>query len=391
MSGARRAEVVGGGFAGLAAATALARYGWHVTLHERGERIRAFGSALALSENGLKVLEMLGAYQEAVRGAFPLFNRETRDGGGRLISAYDWKTEDRTLRMFMLLRSRVIEALEAAARRSGVDIRTGSEISEVSADGVVHLADGQRRSADLVVKADGAGSRGAIRRELLKRRRMFADGSIRMLLPRAGRAWPDGTFVEYWSGRRRAMLVPCSEQHFYVGLIARMDDERGTRAPIDAESWIACFPVLAEYLADVGEQERWSWDRYQTIVLHRWHQGRVAFIGDAAHAMSPNFGQGAALAMVNALALAACVSPASDLAAALSRWEAAERPLVDRTQLLSGVYSSLMAWPTMARDAALALMGRSRWIMRQRTLAAYRTPTGYAPGARTAGPQVDAD
>ena len=376
----RTAIVVGGGFAGLSAATALARYGWKVTLHERGSEIRAFGSALALSENGLKVLEMLGAYDDAVRGAFPLSNRETRDGEGRLLSAYNWKTEDQTLRMFMLLRSRVIAALELAARNAGATIVTSSAVTEVEANGAVTLANAEMQTADLVVIADGAGSRSSVRKRLLKRRRIFSDGSIRMLVPRdATGDWPEGTFAEYWSGRRRAMLSPCSEKHLYLGLIAQSGDERGVQAPIDRASWIESFPVLRGYIEQVGDQERWSWDQYQSVVLTKWHAGRVALLGDAAHAMSPNFGQGAALAMVNALSLAATLSDAHDIETALSGWEANERPLVDRTQFLSGIYSSLMNWPAFARNAALASMGRSRWIMKQRTLAAYRTPTGYAP------------
>lgn len=376
----RTATVVGGGFAGLAAATALARYGWKVTLHERGQRIRAFGSALALSENGLKVLEMLGTYDEAVRGAFPLSNRETRDGTGKLLAYYNWKTEDGTLRMFMLLRSRVIAALENGCRRAGATIVTSSAVADVEADGTVTLGTGEKQTADLVVIADGAGSRSTVRNRLFRRRKLFADGSIRMLVPRdITGPWPEGTFVEYWSGRRRAMLSPCSEAHLYLGLIAQRGDERGIQAPIDKASWIESFPVLKTYIENIGEQERWSWDQYQSVILSKWHEGRVAILGDAAHAMSPNFGQGAALAMVNALALAAIVSDAHEVEPALSTWEVAERPLVDRTQFLSGVYSSLMNWPEFARNAALGAMGRSRWIMRQRTLAAYRTPTGYAP------------
>src|SRR5690606_28978477 len=194
-----------------------------------------------------KVLEMLGAYDDAVQGAFPLSNRETRDGEGRLLSSYNWKTEVQTLRMFMLLRSRVIAALETAARKAGVTIVTSSEISDVDAGGAVTLASGETRTADLVVIADGAGSRSSVRKGLFKRRKLFADGSIRMLVPRdAAGEWPEGTFVEYWSGRRRAMLSPCSEKHLYLGLIAQKGDERGTRAPIDKESWIESFTVLRD-------------------------------------------------------------------------------------------------------------------------------------------------
>jgi 2-polyprenyl-6-methoxyphenol hydroxylase-like FAD-dependent oxidoreductase len=378
----RHVEIVGAGFAGLSAAIALASHGWSVTLHERGSKIRAFGSALALSENGLKVLEMLGAYDDAVQGAFPLDNRETRDGDGKLISRYNWKTEQSTLRMFMMLRSRVIEALERAALRNGVEILTSSEVDDVTAEGEVLVNAAASRRADFIIVADGAGSRGKIRQMQLKRHVRFFDGTIRLLLPRTdAQSWSPGTFVEYWSGQRRAMLTPCSESNFYMGLIARENDCRGIQIPIDIESWIQSFPVLEPYIHSIGEQERWSWDQYQSVILSSWHQGRVALIGDAAHAMSPNFGQGAALAMVSAVALALAVSENADLSAALTRWESMERPLIDRTQWLSGLYSSLMSWPDFLRSPALALMGRSRWIMRQRTLAAYRTPTGYHPSA----------
>ena len=65
----RRAEIAGAGFAGLAAACALAGRGWRVTVHERGERIRSAGAGIYIYENGLRVLETLGAYDAAVATA----------------------------------------------------------------------------------------------------------------------------------------------------------------------------------------------------------------------------------------------------------------------------------------------------------------------------------
>jgi len=374
----RHAEIAGGSFAGLAAATALGRLGWSVTLHERGDEIRSHGSALALSENGLKVLEMLGAYDDAVAGAFPLNNRETRDGNGRLISAYDWRTEDSALRMFMLLRSRAITSLADAAQRAGVEIRLRSDVRDVQPDGALEMADDEVRTADLVIAADGAGCRNRVRRVLERKRLRFADGTIRLQMPVRQRfGWPEGTFTEYWSANRRAMLTACSEDHLYMGLIARRDDPAGIRVPIDVESWCGTFPHLRPYIESVGEQARWSWDQYQTIVTRPWHRGRVVLIGDAAHAMSPNFGQGAALAMVSAVSLAMHVTESGVTDAALNAWEKENRGLIDRTQYLSGLYSTLMAWPPWLREPILTGMGKSRWIMRQRTLAAYYTPPGY--------------
>lgn len=377
--------VAGGGFAGLTAATALALRGWHVTLYERGAAIRAFGSALALSENGLAVLEAIGAYDQAVAGAFPLQFRETRDGANRLLSRYDWKTENKRLRMYFLLRSRVVAALADAARRAGVAIVLDQAATAADRTGTLMLGSGETVSADLVIGADGANS--AIRDSLAIpwRRKLHPEGSIRLLVDRtADDVWEYGLFVEYWSGVRRAMLVPCSEAHLYMALIARAEDAQARQVPIDRAAWAASFPHLGPYIARLGEQERWSWDQYQTMRVRSWSAGRVALLGDAAHAMSPNFGQGAALAMVNALTLAGAVDRAADIPAALSEWQARERWLTDRTQRLSALYSNLTKWPQALRAAAIWGMGRSRWIMRQRTLAAYYLPSDAAPATRPA-------
>lgn len=378
----RSAIVVGGGFAGLTAATALALRGWNVTLYERGSEVRAVGSALALSENGLSVLEAIGAYDQATQGAFPLQFRETRDGANRLVSRYDWKTENKQLRMFFLLRSRAINAIANAARSAGVEISLGKAANSADSRGAVTLASGEVVSADLVVGADGANS--AIRNSLSIpwQRRLHPEGSIRLLINRASDVgWDNGLFIEYWSGIRRAMLVPCSEDQLYLALIAREEDLQARQVPIDVKAWSASFPHLAPYVARLGPQERWSWDQYQTLRMHSWCSGRVALLGDAAHAMSPNFGQGAALAMVNALTLAAAVDQAGDVPTALVNWQARERWLTDRTQRLSALYSSLTSWPDTLRAAAIWGMGRSRWIMRQRTLAAYYLPRHAAPPA----------
>ena len=66
---ARRAEIVGAGFAGLSAACALAQRGWRVRVHERADGLRTTGAGIYIYENGLRVLERLGAFEEAVAGA----------------------------------------------------------------------------------------------------------------------------------------------------------------------------------------------------------------------------------------------------------------------------------------------------------------------------------
>jgi 2-polyprenyl-6-methoxyphenol hydroxylase-like FAD-dependent oxidoreductase len=84
-----RAEIVGGGFAGLTSACALARRGWRVRVHERADRLRTAGAGINLYQNGLRVLEAVGAAEETVRdGARHPHARETRDQEDRLLSTH---------------------------------------------------------------------------------------------------------------------------------------------------------------------------------------------------------------------------------------------------------------------------------------------------------------
>jgi len=375
----RHAEIAGGGMAGMAAAISLAQRGWSVRVHERSRVLRAHGSAIYLSENGLQVLEDLGAYEAATADCFRLKTRETRDPHGNVISIYDWMRDDPDLRQFMMLRSQVLEALHASAVRSGAEVVFGSEAVGAEADGTLELSDGRRLSADLVVAADGVNS--AIRASLgLKHsRRKLRDGSTRMLLPiRDEIAWEDGVFAEYWSGRRRCFVVPCGMRDFYLGFVALDTDAVGRKVPIDHAAWIASLPGVEPFISRVGKDQRWRWDQYETVKLGHWHAGKVAIIGDAAHAMSPNFGQGAGLAMGAALSLAAHLDETRDMSRAFACWQAVERPMIDRIQRLSALYSRLIAWPETARNLALAAMGRSSWVMKQRTQASFHRPYGLA-------------
>ena len=84
-----------------------------------------------------------------------------------------------------------------------------------------------------------------------------------------------------------------------------------------------------------AEEVRRRYDAYEASKLIRWSSGRVAIIGDAAHAMTPTLGQGAGTAMTNALSLAVSVADARDIEQALQAWEDRERPLTELTQDMS--------------------------------------------------------
>jgi 2-polyprenyl-6-methoxyphenol hydroxylase-like FAD-dependent oxidoreductase len=369
----RCAEIVGAGFAGLTAACALAQRGWSVRVHERSDRLRTTGAGIYVYENGLRVLEAVGAYEAAVAGAPMAHIREVRDDRNRVISMHRWTGS----RVFSVVRQNIIKALAAAATKAGVEIVTGSAATAVTAAGELALADGGRLKADLIVGADGSGSCARNSLGLKAKRKFLVDGCTRLLMDKTleeRRSTDAAKTIEYWSGTRRVLYTPCSETEIYIALTMLDRDEAGKAVPVRKDSWKRAFPHLETLIDRIGEQGRY--DRFEVIKLRRWSAGRVAIIGDAAHALPPNIGQGGGCAMMNALSLAVHLDREPDMSVALSAWERQERPITDHTQRISFLLGLPTTWPPLLRTLTLTLAGRSKWLTTQRTRTALHRPTG---------------
>jgi 2-polyprenyl-6-methoxyphenol hydroxylase-like FAD-dependent oxidoreductase len=373
VSAQRTAEIIGAGFAGLAAACALSQRGWKVRVHERSDQVRTAGAGIYIYENGLRVLEALGALEEAIAGAPIVNTREVRDGDNRVMAVHRW---DPTKRVFSIVRQQVINALAAAARRHGAEIVTSSEGVAAAADGRVSLATGERIKADLVVAADGANSKLRDSLHMPMRRRRLADGATRLLLSKIPEesAADTGTTIEYWSGTRRLLYTPCSGDSVYIALTMLDKDSVAKAVPVDARAWTAWFPHLGGLIARVGDAGRY--DRFEYVKLRRWSKGRVVVLGDAAHALPPNIGQGAGCAMMNALALGVFLDLHDSVPDALAAWEQRERPLTDHTQRASILFGMPTTWPGPLRHAFFHFAGNSKWLLHQRTRTAAHRPTG---------------
>jgi 2-polyprenyl-6-methoxyphenol hydroxylase-like FAD-dependent oxidoreductase len=371
----RHAEIVGGGLAGLSAAIALARRGWSVRLHERHATLRREGFGITIHANGLRVLAALGAHDDTVRDGVQLGFSELRDGADVIIARTRLDA-----RGYRVSRVRLLSALETQARTAGVDIRYGSAPRAATPDGTIELADGSRLSADLVVAADGVNSGLRDSLGLVRSHLTLADGAQRLIIPSQPRdsARAGNTVIEWWAGTRRIVFGACSASEIYIAFSCRGDDLAARQVPIDVAAWTQSFPVLAELLQRVHRDTDWPtvlWAPFKLIRLARWSAGRVAVIGDAAHAMPPNLGQGGSCAMMGGLSLAVYLDGAEDIPAALRQWEARERPLIEHTQRWSRLYSILAGWPRLLSAPVLSLLTLPRLRAQYRRTASH-IPTG---------------
>jgi 2-polyprenyl-6-methoxyphenol hydroxylase-like FAD-dependent oxidoreductase len=141
----------------------------------------------------------------------------------------------------------------------------------------------------------------------------------------------DGTvMIEAWADKRRVLYCPVTKNEYYVLLTCTTADVSAATSPIDPDVWARSFPTMRSLFVRMRDEAYWPqshWAHFQTIRLKRWSTGRIAVIGDAAHAMPPYLAQGAGHAMMNALGLAEALQQATSIEAALVEWERRERPL----------------------------------------------------------------
>lgn len=356
----RTAIVCGGGVAGLSAAIALSRTGWSVDVYERGSAIREIGAGIFIKGNGLRVLESYGLLERIRRDCVILREAQILDKEGGLL-------QRRILRevntVWNIKRELLIRALYDRATELGARVHVDSPVEQVSEDGGA-IVRGVSVRADLVVAADGVNS--VARRALGLNRSVTQprSGAIRLLVPRTLFESADMT-REFWSGRLRVGVAPCTTTEVYSYLAAPLDDKQGACAPINAAYWASHFPALKEQgFFDRADIAGGVHHPYPFVGTEAWSKGRIALVGDAVHALPPTLGQGAGLSLMNTLMLSEYLAHAGDIADALRRWQREWRWVSDRTQFCARRYDWITSeWPSSVywlRSMVIWGIGKSR-------------------------------
>ncbi|MGD6749950.1 FAD-dependent monooxygenase [Streptomyces sp. BH105] len=327
----KRAVVVGGGIGGLAAAIGLRRVGWEVTVVERAAELDDAGAGISLAANGLRALDGLGV-GEAVRAASRgQYTGGTRTPDGRWLARMDGAALEKAVGTpIMGIPRATLHRLLREALPAGV-LLVGREAGPVrrSGCGTVHVeCGGEGIEADLVVAADGVGSK--VRADLFPAHPGPVHSGSAVLRALTEQPLDLRTDFELTWGHGAefghiAFPDGRAEWHAVLNLPAgtRFDDPlREMRRRF--RTWHGPVPALLDATNpdavlhhDVNELR---------TPLPSYAVGRIALLGDAAHAMTPNLGQGACQALEDAVTLAAALGSESTVEAALTRYDAERRP-----------------------------------------------------------------
>lgn len=312
-----RVVVIGAGIGGLAAAAALEAVGVEVVVLERADENQKAGAGIALGPNALAALEQLGAVEHVLAHGNTASGRIILTRRGDVLSDGPWKGG-------IVRRADLHEALLQQLRAPVRFGRRCTGFEQDSAGVRVQLADGGEEHGDVLVGADGL--RSQIRARLYGAADPIYRGATSWRgIVRFEHEIVADRIIESWGHGRRVGLQNLGHGWMYW-FAARNAREGSEHAPAERkrnllESFRGWHEPVEEVLAATDATEILQTDLYDRDPLPHWSTGRVTVLGDAAHPMTPDLGQGGAQAIEDGLALAECFGADADVPSALRAYE----------------------------------------------------------------------
>jgi 2-polyprenyl-6-methoxyphenol hydroxylase-like FAD-dependent oxidoreductase len=346
-----RVLIVGGGIAGLALARGLARAGIACEIVERAAAWAPVGAGIVLGVNALAAMERLGVAEGIRERGHVLGQMAITDAAGRVLGRTDLaRLAPRFGPTVALHRATLHEVLAKASAE--VPVRLGATVEAIEPAGErvrVRTSDGREEAFALVVGADGLRSR--TRAQLFGEVPPAYSGYTcwRLVVERpAGLARAQ----EMWGRGQRFGVVPIDGGRVYGFAVANAPADAPDPAEGRLERFRARFAGFGGPVPAILERLERPDDLIHNDlceVVHRpWHRGRVVLVGDAAHGMTPNMGQGAAMALEDVAVLVellvAAGGPSAPLDAALRAWAARREPRVRWVQDQSRRIGRVAQW-----------------------------------------------
>lgn len=360
--------ILGGGIAGLTAAIALNRIGIKALVYEAAPAIRAVGAGLVLAANAIKAFKKLGIDQAVMAEGRLLDAFSIRDEKGRIItqtdslaSAEKYGADNFTIHRANLHRVLMTFLGPEAVQTNKCCIHFESRQDKI----LLAFSDGSSATADFLIAADGIHS--AVRKKLQPGARVRYAGYTcwRAVIESPSGDWNQTT--ETWGPQGRFGIAPLAQNQLYwfACMQAKPNDARLQHFTV--QDLLSRFGSYHDPIPDLlrrTQNEDLIWNDIADLApLPRYAFGNILLIGDAAHATTPNMGQGACQAIEDAVILADEIEQGASLPAAFRAFEMRRRArthyVVRQSRLLGNIAQVQNKYVGALRNALLRALPAS--------------------------------
>jgi len=340
--------IVGGGIAGLGLAALLSRARVPCEVVERAEQWAPVGAGIVLGVNAMKIMREIGVADALAARSHLLGEMAICDASGRVLARTNFDSLKPRFGISLAMHRAVLHDVLLRASE-GVKIRLGSTVSMLDDSGDktlgVRFADGSEGEYGLVVGADGIDSQV----------RALQFGRIDPVYSGYS-CWrtvidaPDLAVrgQEMWGRGVRFGLVPIGNGRIYCFAVANAPagdpDPKEGRVERYRSRFSAFADPVPALIGCIREPGELIYNELSEVCHTPWHRGRVVLVGDAAHAMTPNMGQGAAMALEDVSVLCELICRGMPLADTLRAFDERRRPRVTWVQDQSRRIGRVAQW-----------------------------------------------
>ncbi len=336
-----KAIIVGAGIGGLTAAIALKKAGIEVEVYEQASEFKRLGAGISLWVNAFKAFKEIGLEQEIISLAAEIKTSQLFTQNGQLISAIpaaDFKKKF-GLPSVVMHRGDLHEILVKSLGKEHIFLNKSFESYTEGKNITVNFADSTSASGDLLIAADGINSK--VRKQSFAEIPLNYSGAtvFRGICKQTIPTVELGSSFETWGKGGRFGVFPMKNNEIYWYLTHKQPvnnilKKEARKAFVDKhiQDWHSPIPDIITKTdnADILQN-----DIFEIRALKKWVKGNIALLGDAAHAMQPNLGQGAVMAIEDAVVLAQSLSQNDDIATALETYQHKRLARANKVQRLS--------------------------------------------------------
>lgn len=342
--------IVGGGIGGMALAAALHTVGIGAAVYEQAPEITEVGAGIGLWSNALYSLEQIGAAEQIRQTCVPITKGEIANDRGQVLSGFDFThfgSEPIPAVCHIVPRPQLLAAIADRVPKQWV--HTGHRCIEVKQDNQevqVRFANGHTAQGTLLVGADGLHS--VVRQTIIQNDQLRYSGQT-CFRGIAHVAPPDHSVVREVNGSgKRCAVCPITKDMVYWWTALNAPAEallpQAERQPFLLREYKGWPWGIAESIAATPSDHILQNDLYDRPPLTRWSYGRMTLLGDAAHPTTPNLGQGANMAIDDAIVLARALSNHAVVTDALRAYEATRLPRTTMIVHRSWRFGALTRW-----------------------------------------------